>query len=184
MADSHTGGAAEFRIIFKGRPIPGRDPDLVRENLKKLFRLNDAGMARLFSGERVIIRKRLSRERAEYYRGIMKKAGAFCDIESMVMETPVRETPAMPVSPRAADKTTRCPECNVQQSSEITCTNCGCDLQEYRQDMASRGFVDVPNLGYIKNRRLGERRIGNNLHNHISVESDRRSTGDRRWSQA
>ena len=52
----------------------------VRESLRKLFKADDAQMARLFSGRPVVIRRNLDSEAASRYQQILLKAGAIVEV--------------------------------------------------------------------------------------------------------
>ena len=79
-----------FRVIFNGQIAPGADPAEVKNNLSRLFKLDPAEpqdlekLKRLFSGNKVIIKDKLSLEAAENYRRAIKNAGALCEIKPVL----------------------------------------------------------------------------------------------------
>ena len=70
------------KIIFRGQVQAGHDRDTVRENLGKLFRIEDPErLDGLFSGKAVTIKKSLDEAAARKYLTALEKAGARVEIE-------------------------------------------------------------------------------------------------------
>ncbi|MDF1629013.1 MAG: hypothetical protein P1U78_04365 [Alcanivoracaceae bacterium] len=70
------------KIIFRGQIQAGQDSATVRENLGKLFRIEDADrLDGLFSGNPVTIKKSLDEAAARKYLAALEKAGARVEVD-------------------------------------------------------------------------------------------------------
>ncbi|MFD2111781.1 hypothetical protein [Thiorhodococcus fuscus] len=65
-----------FDIAFDGRMIPGADPVLARRRLQSLFKLDEAGIARLFSGKPVFIKRDVDAPTANQFEKVFNQLGA------------------------------------------------------------------------------------------------------------
>lgn len=81
-----------FRVVFRGEVIEGNAPDEVKSNMAKLFKLDMdepdqlAKLEKLFSGHKLVIKDKISKEKALQYKQAMANAGARCAIEQNVLE--------------------------------------------------------------------------------------------------
>ena len=65
----------KFEIVFRGKLIGDVTKKQAIVRLAKLFKTEPARLVKLFSGERVILKKGLDREVADKYRSVLRKAG-------------------------------------------------------------------------------------------------------------
>ena len=66
-----------YRIVFRGKVRDGHEAESVREQLGKLFRIEDSErLDKLFSGSPVTIKKSLDEAGARKYLAALEKAGA------------------------------------------------------------------------------------------------------------
>jgi len=65
-----------FDIAFDGRMIPGADPVLARKRLQSLFKLDEAGIDRLFSGKPVFIKRDVDAPTANQFEKVFNQLGA------------------------------------------------------------------------------------------------------------
>ncbi len=70
MADTH------FDLSFDGTLVPDADPLVVHQQLGALFRLDDAGVARLFTGRTVLIKRAVDAATAAKFERAFVQAGA------------------------------------------------------------------------------------------------------------
>lgn len=86
-----------FEIVFRGKLIGEvtREQAIVR--LAKLFKTEPARVAKLFSGQRVTLKKGLDRETADKYRTVLRKAGMAVSIVSV--EPPAAAPAPVPEAP-------------------------------------------------------------------------------------
>ena len=84
-----------YSVIFEGRIMPGKNAEMVKERLKAALKTNDQGLAKLFTGSPVAIRKSTDLATAEKYKKVFANAGAFCEIRN-------DEAPGSPEVPPAA----------------------------------------------------------------------------------
>ncbi len=69
-----------YTVIFEGRIMPGKSARMVKDRLKAALKTDDLGIAKLFIGSPVAIRKNTDLATAEKYKQVFAAAGAFCDI--------------------------------------------------------------------------------------------------------
>ncbi|WP_416396282.1 hypothetical protein [Allohahella sp. A8] len=94
MSDS-----SRFDLVFSGRVLPQFNLQQVKMNLQRLFNANDAQLARMFSGEAVVLKSRLTEEDAEKYRMALTRQGAECELRDRALH----ETAAAPAETRTAN---------------------------------------------------------------------------------
>ena len=87
-------------VTFSGQIQEGAELDAVKAKISKMFKADEATMAQLFSGRRIVIKKNLSAEAADKYSMAFTKAGAICDLALMPTDT----APPAPADNRAATK--------------------------------------------------------------------------------
>lgn len=71
-----------YTVIFEGRIMPGKNADMVKDRLKSALKTDDQGLARLFTGNPVAVRKATDKATAEKYKKVFAAAGAFCEIQT------------------------------------------------------------------------------------------------------
>ena len=69
-----------YTVIFEGRIMPGKNVEMVKDRLKSALQTDDQGLAKLFAGSPVTVRKDTDLKTAEKYKRVFAAAGAFCDI--------------------------------------------------------------------------------------------------------
>jgi uncharacterized protein YbjQ (UPF0145 family) len=69
-----------YRVIFEGRIIAGKDEAMVKARIKSAIKTDDQGIARLFSGIPVAVRKNTDLATAEKFKQVFAAAGALCEI--------------------------------------------------------------------------------------------------------
>ncbi|MDH3714695.1 MAG: hypothetical protein OET44_12705 [Gammaproteobacteria bacterium] len=97
--------AAEYKVIFAGELVAGADPDAVKANFQKLFKADAKRVDKLFSGNRVLIKKNVDEATAQKYQATLRKAGGVCSIEPMNEEQAVSASGPAPTPPIAPRKT-------------------------------------------------------------------------------
>ena len=80
-----------FEVAFSGQICDGAEPGEVKAKVSKMFNADDAKLAQLFSGRRVVIKKNIDRATADKYQTALNKAGAECEI-CLMGETPVAQS--------------------------------------------------------------------------------------------
>lgn len=86
----------EYQVVFRGKIVPDTRIEDVKANLVRVFKANDAQIARLFSGKAMVLKKALERAEGERYCALLEKAGAVCEL----VPTPDATPPPQPaVSP-------------------------------------------------------------------------------------
>jgi len=69
-----------YTVIFEGRIMPGKSAGMVKDRLKSALKTDDQGIAKLFTGSPVAVRKHTDLATAEKYKQVFAAAGAFCEI--------------------------------------------------------------------------------------------------------
>jgi uncharacterized membrane protein YhaH (DUF805 family) len=124
----------------------------VKRSLGELFKLDEAGQARLFSGARVVLKRSVDRVEAQRYVARLARIGARLYMEPSHMPAPSLDTPlptitftepaAAPPAPRqaaavpatpapvaaAAAEEIVCPTCGERQSKRLLCRSCATNM--------------------------------------------------------
>jgi hypothetical protein len=97
-----------FDIYFRGEMLDDADPATVREGVARLFKLEAAAAARLFSGKPVRVKHNVDADSASRYRAAFRDVGALVQIVAAGSEPPaartVADTPASPAETPSAGK--------------------------------------------------------------------------------
>lgn len=97
---------ARYNIVFDGSLVPGADPEAVRANMGRLFRMTPERVEALFSGKRIVLKRDADQATAMKFRAALKQAGAQCQMleQGATDSAPVR-APAVQSVTKAAPKT-------------------------------------------------------------------------------
>ncbi len=71
-----------FNVVFAGNIAAGANPAAVKANIARIFKANDAMVEKLFSGQRIAVKKAVDQATAMKYRAVMKQAGAVALVEA------------------------------------------------------------------------------------------------------
>jgi hypothetical protein len=69
-----------FEVAFSGQVSAGANLDDVKAKLGKMFNADEAKLAQLFSGKRIVIKKNVDQATANKYQTALVRAGAECEI--------------------------------------------------------------------------------------------------------
>lgn len=111
-----------FEVVFNGIVLEGFDPAETRAKIGKLFNADEAKIARLFSGNSVVIKKNLDEATANKYVGAFKNAGAKAIARDAAAEQEPEEIQAAPppveqAAPAASKPDTATPAATSSGSS-------------------------------------------------------------------
>jgi len=108
-----------FNVVFAGQIAQGADPAAVRANVARLFKASDAMVDKLFSGQRIAVKKAVDQATAMKLRAMLKQAGAIaaleaCDATGRALAPPpaaaqAAPTPPIPVAAAPAQPAPRSP---------------------------------------------------------------------------
>lgn len=90
-----------FDIYFLGESLPGADPDAVRRGVAKLFKVQEASVDRLFSGNPLRVKQAVDADAASRYRAAFREAGALVQIVPSGSPPPAAKP--QPMRPPATD---------------------------------------------------------------------------------
>jgi len=85
-----------FEVAFSGEIAEGADLAQVKAKVGAMFKADEAKLAHLFSGKRMVIKKNIDQATANKYKTALNNAGAICELKSLNAE-PI-EKPAAAVS--------------------------------------------------------------------------------------
>jgi len=89
-----------YEVAFSGQIQEAAELDAVKARIAKIFKADEATIAQLFSGKRIVIKENMSAEAADKYSRAFTKAGAVCELTLMSADT----APPAPADDRAATK--------------------------------------------------------------------------------
>ena len=87
-----------YEVAFSGQVSAGADLELVKQKVGKMFNADEAKLAQLFSGKRIVIKKNIDQATAAKYKTALTRAGAECEVKSMSgapAAAPAAESPAV-----------------------------------------------------------------------------------------
>ncbi len=85
-----------FEVAFSGEIREGENPEDVKARVGKMFNADESKIAQLFSGKRIVIKKNIDQQTAAKYKVALKKAGAKCEVNPMVVNKPAAVESAPP----------------------------------------------------------------------------------------
>ncbi len=118
-----------FELIYNGSISKGFEPDQVKQNVARLYKIDVARIERLFSGELVVIKTGLDRETALKYQAAMKNAGAEVAIRPVQAAVPTAES--APKAEAAAPATESAPSPVVADDSGLSMAEPGAQIVEH-----------------------------------------------------
>jgi hypothetical protein len=86
-----------FEVAFSGQIREGENPEDDKARIGKMFNADEAKIAQLFSGNRIVIKKNVDQQTAAKYQTALNRAGAECEVKSM-SPPPAAATPAPPAA--------------------------------------------------------------------------------------
>lgn len=130
----------QFEIAFSGDIAPGAELSQVKAALGRLFNADEALLARLFSGRRVVIKQAVDAKEANKYQAAFQRVGAVLELRDLSAPMVSEEIP--PGLPTNEASTT-------QQSSTQTAAAAPAMLDVAPRDeyMAAFSAVQAPDFG-------------------------------------
>jgi hypothetical protein len=92
-----------FEVAFTGQISEGANLDEVKARVGKMFNADDAKLAQLFSGKRIVIKKNIDQATAAKYQTALKSAGAECEVSSIGGAEPAAQVTAAASSAAPAE---------------------------------------------------------------------------------
>lgn len=80
-----------YDIYFSGQIMRGQDPELVKQKIGAMFKLDSKGVERLFSGNPVRLKQGIDMEQAGKYRAAFREAGALIEIRMSEATPPLTQ---------------------------------------------------------------------------------------------
>ena len=107
-----------FEVAFSGKISAGANMGEVKARVAKMFNADNAKLAQLFSGKRIVIKKNIDRATAAKYKTALNRAGAECEVK-LIGGAPAAATaqPARPAQPeRKAKRASAAPAVQIETS--------------------------------------------------------------------
>ena len=111
-----------FEVAFSGEIIGSENPEDVKARVGKMFNADEAKVAQLFSGNRIVIKKNIDLQTATKYKNALNKAGADCEVRSLTANsesTPARSATAPVEKPVSAEPAAVAPTEPVPPSETV-----------------------------------------------------------------
>jgi hypothetical protein len=85
-----------YDVIFSGHLLEGADVQHAKKTLQQQFKLSDVAIEKLFSGQRIVIKRGLEAGLAQRYREIFNQAGALAQLVAQDVPTSSEPEPSTP----------------------------------------------------------------------------------------
>ena len=98
-----------FEVAFSGQISDGANLDEVKTRVGKIFKADDAKLAQLFSGQRIVIKKNIDQATAAKYKSALNSAGAECEVNLMGGAAPAAAAATPDAAPAESNAVTTPP---------------------------------------------------------------------------
>lgn len=93
----------QFEIAFSGEIAPGAQLEQVKAAIARLFQADDALLARLFSGQRMVIKQSIDTDAAAKYQAAFQRAGAVLEVRDLTAPSIEEIIPGLPAEEPTAN---------------------------------------------------------------------------------
>ncbi|MFT5659267.1 MAG: hypothetical protein ACI9KN_002550 [Gammaproteobacteria bacterium] len=114
-----------FEVAFCGEVSDSADLDNVKARVGKMFNADDAKIAQLFSGKRIVIKKNIDRKTADKYLNTLMRAGAVAKVKPMI--TVAAKSPIADI-PKPIEASKPVPEPRTEAGAEESAASGGTDF--------------------------------------------------------
>ena len=136
--------AARYKLLFRGKSLAGQDQDKLKHKLGELLKLDQQGLAQLFSGRLITLKRGLLQQEASKYQQVLENLGAEILLQPDNEQAPVSSEAAVasageivaPIVSATGDKAQAlpleqltCPRCGHSQGQVEQCGHCKMDLR-------------------------------------------------------
>jgi len=83
-----------FEVAFSGQIEDGVDLDEVKAKVATMFKADEAKLAHLFSGKRIVIKKNIDAHTAAKYQTALGRVGAKCEVKSLSVSDEAAPSPS------------------------------------------------------------------------------------------
>ncbi len=115
-----------LRIVTFGKLAPGFTRETAESNLARLCKYDKDKLARLFSGEKSILKANLDNQSAKNYMAALNQTGIVCQVEQ-----------PPPVVPKVT-----CPKCGTTQYESVSCIQCMVVMSKYSERAQTQMHTD------------------------------------------
>lgn len=132
----------QFEIAFSGEILPGAQLEQVKAAIARLFQADEALLARLFSGQRVVIKQSIDADAAAKYQAAFQRSGAILEVRDLTAQLVEEIIPGLPAesSAAAAPQAATTPAADSAQQAMLQIA----PRDEY---MAAFSDVEAPDFG-------------------------------------
>ncbi|MGA2403325.1 MAG: hypothetical protein ABSG91_16740 [Syntrophobacteraceae bacterium] len=130
-----------YRVVFNGNIPRGRDPESVRRDFIRIFKIDRSRVEDYFSGKPVILKTGLNHQAAASLVETLERAGIPCALESTGPDGTGLAVGSLsesaPGRQSGAAGAATCPKCGHVQREGEECSRCGLIISKYRPGFAA-----------------------------------------------
>lgn len=139
--------AARYKLLFRGKTLAGQDQDKVKHKLGELLKLDPKGLAQLFSGRLITLKRGLLQEEASKYQQILENLGA-----EILLQPDGDQAPAASEATAASSTEELAPAIvsaagnnKVQELplEQLTCPRCGHSQDQHQVEQCGHCKMDL-----------------------------------------
>ena len=132
-----------FDVVFNGEIAAESELIDVKQQMADMFQLNENRVEALFTGQPVVIKKDVTKELAEKYKGAISQAGGISVVVEMMPESAIDEPdvngrPDVHRPYLLTANAMTCPVCGHRQPETDVCNRCNVNIDEYQDDARLR----------------------------------------------
>ena len=162
--------AARYKLLFRGKTLAGQDQDKVKHKLAEMLKLDPQGLAQLFSGRLITLKRGLLQEEASKYQQVLENIGAEILLQPDGEQAPAgseaagasTEEVVAPMVSVAGNKAQAlplqqltCPRCGHSQRPVEQCGHCKMDLRLHIMRLQRKAKAQQARLGADANTASG-----------------------------
>ena len=133
-----------FDIVFFGITQPGKDKDVVKQNMAKMFKTEPAKIAAYFAGGRTVIKANVDELTADKYRVALENIGLVINIEEAAAEpAPVAQAASEDTAESSAKTEQAQP---VADTSGLTMAEVGANVIENPVEVVPQVIADISDI--------------------------------------
>lgn len=136
----------QFEIAFSGEILPGAQLEQVKVAIAHLFKADEALLARLFSGQRMVIKQRLDAEATAKYQTAFTRAGALLEVRDLTEAAPLPDAMVVPAPVAAHAQQQPAAQPVARQAPQTAAVN-SLEVAPRDEYMAAFAHVQAPDFG-------------------------------------
>jgi len=139
-----------FDIAFYGIIKPGKDKEVVIQNMAQLFKTSPEKVRPFFAGGRKVLKSKVDELTAEKYRAALENAGLVIKLESLQTQAPVDsdagDSSVAPVGGDVRENTSAVRPQTIDDTSDLTLAEVGADVLDNPPVVEAQPIGDISDL--------------------------------------